>query len=47
MELGYVERGRRGTGVAGSRVALTGNRGGGHVQWGRTLLVVLPVALLV
>lgn len=47
MELGHVERGGRGAGVAGSRVALAGNRGGGHVQWGGALLVVLAVALLV
>lgn len=45
MKLGHVECGRRGNGVAGSRVALAGNGGGGHVQWGRTLFVVL--ALLV
>lgn len=47
MELGHVERRGRGAGVAGSRVALVGDRGGGHVQWGRALLVELAVALLV
>jgi len=47
MKRGHVECRRRGTVVAGCRVALTGNGGGDHVQWGRTLLVVLAVALLV
>lgn len=33
VKRGHVECGRRGAGVAGSRVALTGNGGRGHVQW--------------
>lgn len=45
MQLGHVECGRRGNGVAGTRVALTRNGGGGHVQWGRTLLVVLALLI--
>lgn len=47
MELGHVEGGGRGAGVAGSGVALAGDRGGGHVQGGGALLVVLAVTLLV
>lgn len=47
MELGHVQGGGRGAGVAGSGVALAGDRGGGHVQGGLALLVVLAVTLLV
>lgn len=47
MQLGHVECRRRGTRVARSREALTGNGRGGHVQRGRALLVVLAIALLV
>lgn len=54
MELGHVQGGGRGAGVAGSGVALAGDRGGGHVQGGGghvqgglALLVVLAVTLLV
>lgn len=47
MELGHVQGGGRGAGVAGSGVALAVDRGGGHVQGGRALLVVLAVTLLV
>lgn len=47
MELGHVQGGWRGAGVAGSGVALAGDRGGGHVQGGLALLVVLAVTLLV
>lgn len=47
VELRHVERRGRAGGVARSSVALAGERGGGHVQGGGALLVVLPVALLV
>lgn len=47
MKLGHVECGRWSTRVAGSRVALTGNGGGDHVQWGRALLVVLAITLFI
>lgn len=47
MKWGHVECGRRGTRVAGGRVALTGIGGGRHVQWGRTVLVILAVAILI
>lgn len=47
MKRGHVECRRRGSGVAGSRVALSGNGGWGHVQRRRTLLIVLTVTLLI
>lgn len=54
VKLGHVECGRRGSGVAGSWAALTGNGGRGHVQWGRshvqwgrTGLIILAVAILI
>lgn len=47
MELGHVERGRGGGGVAGRRVALAGDGGGRHVEGGGALLVELALAVLV